>query len=347
MSCQRIIFPPHQLRSACVFKNGSKVGCAVNASGRFLLVVGLICGGAYFFAYLLAISPIYCAYSQSYVDEAPCYKYDLHGIKADVLLVGDSSLLYGIRPSLVEKESLISTYNYGMVGPAFSFDPQAVIDHYLATNTRPQAVIVYFSPWDRLERHKLTDPQWFPLAVLTLRHGTWVDFLRLFYARPSAIFEIPPTILRSVGLSPAPAARRRAQTESDYGHFDYAATIDSKRAKLTDDCHPVDRDVEGQKYGADNRAALTSLRAQYAAIGLPLYVFVAPTAACDGQIDQVRAAYDGVSDNLPAALPNQYFPDDTGRRSHVNAAGVVVASALLADFLVSLPLKAKKENLRR
>jgi hypothetical protein len=321
----------------------------VSSSGRFVLTVALVCGGTYALAYLFAISPAYCAYSQSFVDAAPCYKYDLRGVKADVLLVGDSALLYGIRPSLVQQASGgISSYNYGMVGPSFTFDPEAIIDHYLATNSRPQSIVVYFSPWNRIERHRITDLQWFPLAVLTLRHGTLADFFRLIRARPSAIVEIPAAIIRSTGRSTTPAKQRRLDMEQDDGHLDYSATLRADNLALPADCAPASHKHTDYPYAADNKRAIAALRARYASRGIPVYVYIAPTALCDGEINEVRNIYAGVADNNPATLPDRYFADDTplANHSHVNGDGVVMASALLADFLHQQNLKAQSQNVK-
>ena len=312
--------------------------------GRFLLAVGLLCGGAYAAAYAFGISPGYCAHSRSYADAAPCYKYDVRGVKVDVLLAGDSSLLYAIRPSLVEQASGLTSYNYGLVGPAFSFNPQANIDHYLATNARPKFIVVYLSPWNSIEPYVITDPVWFPIALLTLRHGSWIDFLRLFRARPSAIVEIPPVIFRSTQLSSAAATKVRVQMESDGGHLDFSATLDRENQTLAGHCLNRDK-PPAEPYAADNRQALTALRAHYAARGLPLYVYVAPTAVCDGQIDKVQTVYAGVADNLPVAVPDRYFARGQGGHSHVNAEGVVVASNLFANFLSDHKLSPKDRNL--
>ncbi len=315
---------------------------------RFLFGAGLVCGGAYAAAFAVGASPIYCAHSRSFADTAPCYKYDLRGMKADALLVGDSSLLYAIRPSLVEEATGVSSYNYGMVGPAFSFNPEAIIDHYLATNMRPKFIVVYISPWHRIERYAITDPVWFPIGLLTLRHGTWVDFLRLFRARPSAVVEIPPTILRSIQLSKASATAWRAKMEDDGGRLDYASELTVDNRSLAEHCADI---VKPATYGyaADNRGEIAALRAHYAALGFPLYVYVAPTAACDGHIDTVRAVYDGVADNLPQALEDKYFASDTrtGGHSHVNADGAMAASRLLSDFLAAQRLSARSENLKQ
>jgi hypothetical protein len=316
----------------------------VSPWGRFVLTVVLVCGGTYALTYLLAISPVYCAYSRSFVDAAPCYKYDLHGIKADVLLVGDSALLYGIRPSLFERATGgISSYNYGMVGPAFTFDPQAVIDHYLATNSRPKAVVVYLSPWNRIERYSITDRQWFPIAVLTLRHGTLIDFLRLIRARPSALVEIPAVIVRSIGLSTTLARERRLEMEQNGGHLDYSATLNDSNLALPSGCTSSRQGQLGYPYAANNRQAIAALRARYEGQGIPLYVYIAPTALCDGAINEVRNVYAGVSDNTPVALPDKYFADDTSsaNHSHLNGEGVIVASMMLADFFDKQKLSAQ------
>jgi hypothetical protein len=301
---------------------------------RFLLALGLTCGGGYAAIYVFGMSPSYCAHSRSYADAAPCYKYDVRRVNTAALLIGDSSLLYAIRPSLVEQESGVSSYNYGLVGPAFAFDPEAVIDHYLATNARPQIIVVYISPWTRIEPYVITDPVWFPIAVLTLQHGTWKDYLRLFRARPSAIAEIPPTIVRSVGLSSASGNKWRTQMSNDGGHLDYAATLYSEQQDLSGHCGQSVT-LSAKSYAVINEMAISALRRHYETEGFSFYFYVAPTAKCDGKIDQLRAAYTGVADNLPMALPDKYFANEPSAvgHVHVNADGVVAASNLFAAFL--------------
>jgi hypothetical protein len=292
--------------------------------------------------YGLAVSKIFCSYSRSFAEVAPCYKFDVRGKNVDVLLVGDSALLYGVRPSILKSSTNISSYNYGMQGPAFSFDPQAVIDHYLVTNGKPRAVIVYFSPWNRMVRHELNDPQFFPLAILTLRHQVWSDFFYLLLARPSAVVEIPQIILNAINFSSIPTTNWRTQMENDDGYFNYASTLSAQQIALGDDCRMPNVQPLGP-YAADNRKTLEELRSRYAALGLSLYIYVAPTALCDGQVDRVRSVYRGVADNDPVALPNKYFADDNplGRHAHVNAEGTEVVSALLANFLSRQALGAR------
>jgi hypothetical protein len=294
----------------------------------------LLCGAAYGGIYSFALSPAYCAHSRNYADVAPCYKYDVRGIGVDILLVGDSSLLYGIRPATVERASHQLTYNYGMVGPAFTFNPFAVIDHYLKTNRRPRAVVVYLSPWSRLELHKITDPQWFPVAVLTLRHGPWLDFFHLLRARPSALVEIPPTIVQSTGLFTGFMKQLRSAMERDGGWFDYGETLTGDHIALAGDCRRTDQSAD-VAFAADNRDAFTELRSHYSTLGLPVFFYIAPTAICDGHINEIRNVYAGVADNQPAALSNLFFANDTpsGGHSHVNSDGVGPVSELLADFL--------------
>jgi hypothetical protein len=129
--------------------------------------------------------------------------------------------------------------------------------------------------------------------------------------------------------------------ESDGGHLDYSAILDSEDRVLEGHCRFVDSPPT-EPYAADNREPITALRSHYAAEGLPLYVYVAPTALCDGQIDRVRAAYAGVANNMPVALPDRYFANDTvGGHSHVNSDGVVAASNLLANFFSDQKLSFK------
>jgi hypothetical protein len=306
----------------------------VSGWGWFLLVVAMVCLAGYSALYGLIVSPAFCTYTRSFAEIAPCYKFDVQGKNVDVLLVGDSALLYGVRPSFVEKASHVSSYNYGMQGPAFSFDPQVVVDRYLAANEKPKAIVVYLSPWNRIVRHELNDPQWFPLAVLTLRHQLWANFFRLLLARPPAVVEIPQIILKSIGLSRVSARNWRLKMANDDGYFDYASTLSPEQTALGADCGAPNA-YPSNPYAADNRKTLGDLRSHYATIGLPVYIYVAPTAQCDGKIEDVRKMYRGLADNDPVALANEYFANDNplGRHSHQNKEGTDVASALLADFL--------------
>ena len=186
---------------------------------RFLLSSLFICFAGYIGLSLVGGSPLYCAVTKSFADTSPCYKFSVRGQTADIVLVGDSSLLYAIRPKLVRSLTGRSVYNYGLVGPVFAFDPQSVIDHYLATNRRPRAIIAYVSPWDVVEPGRIHDPFWFPIGLAALQFPRVISFRQIVWTRPSALVELAPIIASSVGRDTSRPAALRADPELMHRHL--------------------------------------------------------------------------------------------------------------------------------
>ena len=301
-------------------------------SGGFVALVLAIALGGY--AALLAAgrSPLYCTHSKSFFDTAPCFQPETTGVSTDTLLVGDSSLLYGIRPDLVAQAGGGSSWNLGMVGPSFSYLAPWLIDRYLRQNGKPKAIILYFAPWDVIADDRIVDPQWAPAAIALLRHGTLMEFARLVRHRPATIVELPPLLASGIGLGRGRADEDLAALKRQRGYLDYAAR---SKTPLAADCIPGSLKAPAYPPAADNQAALRALKARYAARGIKVFVYVAPFAKCDGHLDAVRRAYAGVADVAPVELDNRFFAADTPLSNHVHASGegVGVLSARLATFI--------------
>jgi hypothetical protein len=300
---------------------------------RFICIVLAICLAGYSALFILGRSSTYCTLTKRSADLSPCYKFSVAGQKADILVVGDSSLLYGIRPDVVESFARRSVYNYGIVGPTFAFDPRATIERYLATNTRPRAIIVYLSPWDIVEPGKILDPVWFPAGLTALQHGGLAEMAAIVRARPSAIVELPPIILSSIGFSTQASAQRRKAMEAAGGHFDFETMLNAGNRSLKD-C-PASPPPGEVPQASRSRAALASLKAHYAGQGIPLYIYTAPFGRCGAQTQAIAAAYRGIADNVPTSLPDELFARESGygKSVHVNRDGVLVVSRLLGEFI--------------
>ena len=310
----------------------SVYGVAAMRHARFVIIILAICLGGYAGLLGLGRSSFYCSHTHSFFDTAPCFQPEVRGQQADVLLVGDSSLLYGINPRLVQAAGGGSTYNLGMVGPSFGFRVGKLIDRYLANNARPKAIILYFAPWHLLSGNRVTDPQWAPLGIYLLRHGGIDDIAAYLRVNPSAIVELPPLLWNGMTQSGARTSVFRKELALNHGYLNYDRR--GTLRPLPDDCSPSTYDHRGMDV-PDNRAALAALRQQYRARGIPLFVYIAPTAICDAQVAAVRQAYAGSADMIPQALPNRLFANDTTRAEHVHASpeGVAVFSNNLAAFI--------------
>ena len=302
---------------------------------RFILAALLVCACGYGALHLYARTPAFCAHSSDYASTAPCYQFDTAGVRADVLLVGDSALLYGIRPATVRAASGLSAYNFGLVGPAFAFDPVAVIDRWLARNPRPRMIVVYVSPWDLIEPGRITDPQWAPLAVLVAQHGGPGAFARMVAAQPSILAEVPPLVVSTFSLDVGTAARNRTALVQDGGHVDFEAAIGHPVPRLDTDCRPPTQS-DAPAVSDRMRGAIAALRSRYRAKGIPLYLYVAPTAPCDRALGAIRAAFAGLADNVPSTLSDGLFAADGARRHvHLGRDGAEAASRLLAGFVAA------------
>ena len=302
---------------------------------RYIFTVLGICIAGYGTLSLWGRSAEYCSLTRSSADLSPCYKFLIADQNVQILLVGDSSLLYGIKPDVVDKIAHHSTYNYGIVGPVFAFNPKLVIDRFLAGNKRPQAIIVYISPWDIIEPGKIHDPIWFPIGLQLLQHGNIAGLVHLLWARPSALVELPQIIAQSTGFSPKRNARLREQMERERGHLDFSALIERNNRSLTE-CS-VMSEIGPVPETAPSRKALAELKAHYAKQGLSIYVYAAPFAQCGTRSAALQEAYNGLSDNIPTPLSDRFFVKEplAGHAVHVNEEGVEMVSRLLCEFLLT------------
>ena len=309
---------------------------------RFVTTTLLICFAGYLALGFFGHSYAFCATTKNFADTSPCYKFAVRGQHAEILLVGDSSLLYGINPKIVTRLTNRSIYNYGVVGPVFSFDPSAVIDHYMNTNQRPRAIIAYVSPWDVVEPHRIRDPVWFPIGLAAMQHPNVIPLQSVVRARPSSVVEFPQILATSISLAPGSSAATRAQMDNDFGFSDFAGQLPPKDVRLTK-CDRSTGEARPPDLGP-SRATFDRLRARYAARGIAFYVYVAPFARCGAAVAALSHAYSGIAENEPTAMDDSLFANEkeNGGNVHVNQAGVGAASGLLANFILAHQIGAER-----
>lgn len=296
---------------------------------RYVIIVLCMCAIAYGALFFLVSSPLYCKISTSYGDLSPCTKFRTAGKDAQVLLVGDSSLLYGVRPAVVQAVAGETVYNDGVVGGLFPFNPIGVIDNYLRHNRRPRAIVVYLSPTAVLDPGTIHDRVWFPLGLAALHSSgvvSWNDVLR---NRPMALFELPAIAFANIGFSTARNRQRVAAIEAAAGFFDYSAVVPDRRRQINVCTDNADK---WQLTPDIDRAEIDRIKTHYAASGLPIYFYLAPFSHCGTDTARTFAAYAGLADNRPAVLDDALFVND-GMHVHVNAAGSQIASQMLGQFI--------------
>ena len=159
---------------------------------RFLLAAAL-------FSLVVLVSPylairsntLYCKYSRVFWNPTDCFKFALHDQSANIVLVGDSSLVFGARPNLLAQRLHRSAVNLGLPAGSIIFFPGILLDHYLARNRQPSLIVLYVSPWTLVQHQNDMEHLWNDGARVAIRHGTLAEIGRIFADDPRRLIQLP------------------------------------------------------------------------------------------------------------------------------------------------------------
>ena len=293
---------------------------------RYVAVFFLPLALAVIGAYALVASGFYYRHSTYFWDTAEEHQYSVAGVDADVLLVGDSSLLHGIVPPVVRAATGVSVYNLGVPAPALVAASAPLVDNYLRANRRPRLIVLYLSLWTRAHPPYVLQPAWYEAITMLIRHGTAGELGAFFAAEPNAFNELIPVVwlhLLSSDAASVDPALIRGTMDGDAG---YVPPLDQMAigAHRGGDCgfladRPVDPDIR----------FLEAFRQRYRALGIPVALYLAPVSDCTPRIP--AAVPPQVYDNEPYAVPDAWFLDNG--RLHMTRAGAEANSRLFAAFL--------------
>ncbi len=312
---------------------------------RFLIAAALfttVLLSAPYFA--IRSNVLYCKYSRVFWNPTDCFKFALHDQVADIVMVGDSSLVFGARPNLLAQRLHVSAINLGMPAGSIVFFPGILLDHYLARNSRPSLIVLYVSPWTLVQPQTDMEHLWNDGARVALRHGSLAEIGRIFASDPRRLIQLPIIFLQQgwaqFSLSEIWWKKASAEMRAERGWFairrpgrplsilrpgGYLATP----ANLTDRCT-----LPFKPLSPPDREQIARFRDAYRRRGIDVIVYVAPVPSCDPTYPAILAAYRGVADNQPQTLPGRYFIDD-GWRVHVTKDGADEATIRLANFIES------------
>lgn len=305
----------------------------------FLVALGTLLAAVLIGPYAVVRSnALYCRHSRVFWDPVDCYKFGLRERSADVVMVGDSSLVFGIQPRLVEKQAHVSAINLGLSAGGVIFFPKLLLDHYLKRNAPPRMIVLYVSPWTMVRDNPDMPHLWNDGARVAVRHGNLSEVASIFLQDPRRLIQFPMIVLQQgwSQFSLSQAWWRAASTEMDRDGGWFApqrpgrpASVQqpAEDAALSDRCR-----LAAKPLGRPERAMFDRFRATYERDGIPVLIYVAPIPACDPSIGPVVAAYREIADNRPQTLPGHDFIDD-GWRVHLDAAGSAEATRQFAAFL--------------
>jgi hypothetical protein len=239
----------------------------------------------------------------------------------DVVLVGDSTLLMGIMPEIVERKlgrKVISLPLYGNSGlSGFTL----LLDNYLKHNKKPGCIVFYLAA----SAPYCFDAHTYEKSYTLLKYGAPVNWSLLKEVDFLDVIHAAGTVSKGICRNAPRLAQSGAQFNADLERMNATkgfvsnamgeslgreATFSTRQQK------PLDLDF------------IDALRKRYQGEGVRVLYCVAPVPEGDGALEYFRRSY-RKADNAIVSLPNSYFSDCW----HLLEQGAAHNSGLFAEFL--------------
>ena len=256
--------------------------------------------------------------------------FNMHGVRCDVLVYGDSTAMTGVDPSIITAETGLTACNISVTWPVVSMLDTFPLDAYLAHNQRPKYLVLQFIPRAFYDRRTLDENMSTsgPIAMLLRHRGGWPTLLFLAHHSDDAV----PFFWQAFLTSRRPKQDRSGEFHRIYDQRlqDFNANRSSlllARPILTE-CSPAVQSVANPP----DQSWLASLRKRYQRDGTTVLIKASPVPDCDLHVSDVQKQLAPVLDANVEALPMQDF-DNGGR--HMTAQGAADESHHLAQLIES------------
>jgi hypothetical protein len=297
----------------------------IAAHVRYLLVVALISVVLPCLVIALTTSSFYYRHSSVFWDPVDEHQFGVHDQKADILLIGDSSLLFGVSPELIRRETGWDVYNLGVSMPVLMLGHEMLLRRYLSHNKTPRLMILYLSAPMRTRPPYAVVPTWYEGETMLLRYGgahRVVDFFVNHGSEISRFISLAGHRTLALDWSGQHYNALATALDSDHGHVE----VPFQGTMGDGDCPvspvPVMPDEE----------FIQQFRREAARLGIPAAVYLAPLPDCDPMFAHTSSSYSRVVDNAPYTLAHRLFADDH-QRVHLVPAGARQNSHIVAAFL--------------
>jgi hypothetical protein len=292
---------------------------------RYLLAIAAICLTMAGVIVALTTGSFYYRHSTSFWDVVEEHQFSVSGQKADILFVGDSSLLFGVASDEISRETGLSVYNLGVAMPALAIDRDLLIAQYLAHNEAPRLMVLYISAAMRAKPPFAFPPTWYEGETMLMRYGDAGQAIDFFSANDAEISRFLALAGRRIlAFDWAGRNYRTLATALDLGRGHIVPpphrTLDTGHCPLSD--APMLPDDE----------FIQRFRQESAARNIPAAVYLAPLPDCDPGFAATSTHYSHVVDNVPYTLAHSLFVDDP-QREHLVSAGARQNSRIVATFL--------------
>jgi hypothetical protein len=258
-------------------------------------------------------------------------RYDFSGIDADVVFVGDSSLMFGVIPNLVQAQTGLSAYSLGTAAYVLIAAPNLLLDDYLRTNRAPRLVILYLAPWARVNPPYAFNVAWNVGVRMLVGRGSPAQIARYFIDHSEVVIpslaDFWSRLLSTWDWRSSTYNTVVADLIRERGWFPSDAPIlRLPEGGLKDGC-------SGPTFSINpDTTYLASFRGRLAARGIDVAVYVAPMPDCDPSDTRAQRAYAGIADNSPYVLPHKYFVDDSWY-AHLSPDGAAENTMRVSAFL--------------
>jgi hypothetical protein len=299
----------------------------MQSHARYMLVTIFAPLGFFLLCFLFPMTSYYMKISGYFWDPVVEQRFLLMGQKADVIFVGESSLVHGIRPLEVAKVSGLSGENLGVPVDSMVFVPFLALDHYLANNAAPSLIVLNLTPWTApltlASKSCEAGTPWYTSAVMILRHGSFKEFANFFLKCPDKLLHFPIVIAKQItSFNPSGAGYTRiiGLMNSEAGY--YPLDRDNPQAFHDEVCEDY----------APSKSFLTlvqQFKQSYTRPGTKaiFYLNPAPSQICD--LNKLRKTFGAISDNVPYTLDDRYFVN----LRHLGDQGALMNSRIVGEFL--------------
>jgi hypothetical protein len=298
------------------------------ARARSLPYLGIVVAAflvLYFLPWCLIRLPQLEAWLPSVYGPTLDFAYRTAGMDADVLLVGDSSLILGIDPSQMSRQLHMKVIALPNTIGSLRTDGEMSLQRYLQSNKPPKLIVLYVNPWNLDYSHIDDGISFYEGEEMMLRHGSLKDIAHFARHHPFGIFKFPFTF--------------------------YVANLEYSLVAWKDHKHPIeDTRKTGGHYDAlykitpyEEPCTLPKLKtreipmdsarefiAEYTKPGTKTLVFNAPVPGCEGADLLTGRSYASIGAAPPIVMSPRDFKGDPFY-AHPEPSGVPEATDHLTD----------------
>ncbi|NVN89339.1 MAG: hypothetical protein HXX11_01935 [Desulfuromonadales bacterium] len=251
------------------------------------------------------------------------YKMNLKGQDNDIVLIGDSALLMGVIPHLVEEVTGHTVINLGLYGNCGVTALECLLDRYLAKNRKPSVIVIYFAastPYFFADQKYEKTYSLIKYSSLPLQDLSRNISVTSIYVTAWTIFS-----RTTASLLHRQKSRQRFQEEMSF-----------LEAMKGFGKNPSAQSPLSASFNVDSRqnrpldlTFIKTMRTRYERRGIRVLFHIAPMPAGDRAHSFFQHEYAHDSDNIIELLPDRYFTDHT----HMTLEGARLNSYRFAEVM--------------